>query len=81
MAPEEWVFALLRPYKVDDMFIEPVARELSQAMLDAFRAAVAEEREACAKVAEGKKNLAYNTTDPWNVGIDFAVAAIRARGQ
>jgi len=49
----------------------------SHEMVKAIRAAVAEECEACRKAVAAVKNEAFPSTDPWNVALDLALAAIR----
>jgi len=46
----------------------------------AIRKAVAEEREACAKVAEDTGNISGNMNKTWRNGCFDAAVAIRARG-
>ena len=52
-----------------------------EASMEAIEEARAEEREACAKVAEDTGNISGNMNKTWRNGCFDAADAIRARGQ
>jgi len=84
VTPEERVAAMpiyylridLKEPKVIDV---PDLAKNSHEMVKAIRAAVAEERKLWEEAVRAVKNEALPPTDPWNVALDFAAAAIRAR--
>jgi hypothetical protein len=79
MTPEERAGAILRDYRHAAGHIIPQPLFLGRSIAAAIRAAIAEEREACAQTAEAAFGSGLSDRDDyWQPRI---AAAIRARGE